>query len=110
VSSSYGRASVASTCSRTRSAEALDRLARVYWFTVEFGVVREGGDVKAYGTGLLSSAGELEAMRLAELRPFELDAASHLDFDPTHYQPVLFCADSFDQMYHTLRDYLLRWR
>ncbi|MBV9210034.1 MAG: phenylalanine 4-monooxygenase, partial [Acidobacteria bacterium] len=42
---------------RSTSAEALERLARVYWFTIEFGVVREDGEVKAYGTGLLSSAG-----------------------------------------------------
>jgi phenylalanine-4-hydroxylase len=95
---------------RTTSAEALERLSRVYWFTVEFGVVREGGGVKAYGTGLLSSAGELEAMRRAELRPFDLEAASRAEYDPTRFQPVLFCADSFDVMYETLRDYLVRWR
>ncbi len=54
---------------RTRSAEALERLSRVYWFTIEFGVLREDGQVKAYGTGLLSSAGELEEMHRAELAP-----------------------------------------
>src|SRR5690348_12646032 len=51
---------------RTKSSEALDRLARVYWFTIEFGVLRENGGVKAYGIGLLSSAGELEEMHKAE--------------------------------------------
>lgn len=91
---------------RTRSAEALERLSRVYWFTIEFGVLREGGEVKAYGAGLLSSAGELETMRNAELRPFDLEAASRTDYDPTCYQPVLFCADSFREMQLTLRDYL----
>ena len=95
---------------RTRAAEALNRLARVYWFTVEFGVLREGGELKAYGTGLLSSAGELEAMHQAELRPFDLEAASREDYDPTHFQPVLFCAGSFDAMYETLKDYLIRWK
>jgi phenylalanine-4-hydroxylase len=94
---------------RTPSAEALDQLARVYWFTIEFGVLRENGKVKAYGTGLLSSAGELEAMREAELRPLDLEAASRQEYDPTHYQPVLFCADSFDAMYQALRDFLARW-
>jgi phenylalanine-4-hydroxylase len=39
---------------RTESAEALNRLSRVYWFTIEFGVLRENGELKAYGTGLLS--------------------------------------------------------
>jgi phenylalanine-4-hydroxylase len=94
---------------RTRSAEALERLSRVYWFTIEFGVLRESGKVKAYGTGLLSSAGELAAMHEAQLRPFDLEAASRQEYDPTHYQPVLYCADSFDSMYRTLKDYLIAW-
>ena len=94
---------------RTRSSEKLERLACLYWFTIEFGVLYESGQVKAYGTGLLSSAGEMEAMHRAELRPFDLDAASRQPYDPTHYQPVLFCADSFDEMYQTLKDYLRRW-
>ncbi|MDQ1612501.1 MAG: phenylalanine-4-hydroxylase [Pyrinomonadaceae bacterium] len=94
---------------RTTSDEALERLARVYWFTIEFGVVREAGEVKAYGAGLVSSAGELEAMRRAELRPLDLEAASRQEFDTTDYQPVLFCADSFESMFENLRDYLLRW-
>jgi phenylalanine-4-hydroxylase len=95
---------------RTSAAHALERLARVYWFTIEFGVLLEDGKVKAYGTGLLSSAGELEAMCEAKLRPLDLEAAAHQEYDPMHYQPVLFCADSFDAMYQTLRDFLARWR
>jgi len=95
---------------RTTSTEALERLARVYWFTIEFGVLREDGKVKAYGTGLLSSAGELEAMHNADLRPLDLEAAARQDFDPTDYQPILFCADSFDAMYQALKDYLFDWK
>ena len=94
---------------RTVREEELERLARIYWFTIEFGVLREHGDVKAYGTGLLSSAGELEEMHKAELRPLEIPVAANHDYDPTHYQSVLFCADSFDHMYETLREFLLRW-
>lgn len=94
---------------RTTSTEALERLARVYWFTIEFGVLKEDGKIKAYGTGLLSSAGELEAMHRAELRPLDLEAASRQEFDPTDYQPILFCADSFAEMYEALKDYLVRW-
>ena len=95
---------------RTRSAEALDRLARVYWFTIEFGVLLEAGALKAYGTGLLSSAGELEAMHGADLLSFDLEAASRQEYDPTKFQPVLYCAASFAAMFETLKDYLLRWR
>ncbi|HLM59051.1 MAG TPA: phenylalanine 4-monooxygenase [Pyrinomonadaceae bacterium] len=94
---------------RTQSAEALERLSRIYWFTIEFGVVREAGAVKAYGTGLLSSAGELEEMKGAELRPLDFEAAGRHEYDPTAFQPVLFCADSFEHLYESLRDYLVRW-
>ncbi len=94
---------------RTRSNEELERLARVYWFTIEFGVLREAGTVKAYGTGLLSSAGELEEMHQATLRPLDLEAASRLDYDPTHYQAVLFCAESFEEMYTSLREFVRHW-
>jgi len=94
---------------RTTSSSALEKLSRVYWFTIEFGVLRENGEVKAYGTGLLSSAGELDEMRKAQLRPFDLEAASSEKYDPTHFQPVLFCADSFDDMHQTLRKFLLGW-
>jgi phenylalanine-4-hydroxylase len=94
---------------RTTSADALERLSRIYWFTIEFGVLRENGSLKAYGTGLLSSAGEMEEMREANLRSFDLAAASSERYDPTHFQPVLFCADSFEQMYDTLKQFLQSW-
>src|ERR1043165_9531401 len=94
---------------RTHVPSELDRLARVYWVTIEFGVLRENGGIKAYGTGLLSSAGELAEMHKAELRPLDLDAAAHNVYDPTHFQAVLFCADSFDEMFERLRNFLVRW-
>ncbi len=94
---------------RTKSDDQLDRLSRIYWFTIEFGVLREERQLKAYGTGLLSSAGELEAMHKADLRELDLEAISGHEYDPTHYQPVLFCAPSFEGMFQTLRDFLVRW-
>jgi phenylalanine-4-hydroxylase len=94
---------------RTRSEEGLERLARLYWYTIEFGVLRERGGVRAYGAGLLSSAGELGVMHHAELRAFDLDAASREPFDPTTFQPVLFCAGSFDEMFERLAAYLRAW-
>ena len=94
---------------RTTAQDALDRLSRIYWFTIEFGTLRERESVKAYGTGLLSSAGEMGEMSDAELRPLDFDAASRQQYDPTHFQPVLFCAESFEAMYQTLRECLIRW-
>jgi phenylalanine-4-hydroxylase len=94
---------------RTHDADRLDVLARIYWFTIEFGVLQEDGEVKAYGTGLLSSAGELEEMHKATLLPLDLEVASKQDYDPTHYQSVLFCADSFEDVYAKLKAFLLSW-
>lgn len=94
---------------RTTNRDDLDRLARIYWFTIEFGVLEEDGDIKAYGTGLLSSAGELEEMSKAELIPLDLEVAINREYDPTHYQAVLFCADSFEQMETLLTDFLVSW-
>lgn len=59
---------------------------------------------------LLSSVGELGAMRDAELHPLDLEAASRTDYDPTRYQPVLFCADSFRELRLNLGDFLASWR
>jgi phenylalanine-4-hydroxylase len=94
---------------RTSSLEELNRLSRVYWFTIEFGVLRENGLLKAYGTGLLSSAAELEEMHDVQLRPLDLEAASRQEYDPTCFQPVLFCADSFETMYESLQKFLVAW-
>ena len=91
---------------RTTRPRELERLSRVYWFTIEFGVLLEGDEVKAYGTGLLSSAGELEAMRGAKLRPLDIEEVARAEYDPTHFQPTLFCADSFDAMYESLKGFL----
>ena len=94
---------------RASSADALETLSRVYWFTIEFGVLREDGQLKAFGTGLLSSAGELEEMHEAELRALDILAITRQNYDPTHFQPVLFCAESFAAMHEQLRAYLTGW-
>jgi phenylalanine-4-hydroxylase len=58
--------------------------------------------VKAYGAGLLSSYGEIEAFRDAEIRGWDLLAMATQEYDITHYQPVLFAATSFEQMFSDL--------
>ena len=77
----------------------LRELERVYWYTLEFGVSREGSDVKAYGAGLLSSFGELGAFESqAKLEPFDIAEIARTPYDPTSYQKVLFVAPSFGEM------------
>ena len=55
----------------------------MFWFTLEFGVVREDGEPQAYGAGLLSSFGEIEAFRDAELRPWDIEAMGTTRYDIT---------------------------
>ena len=87
---------------RAATDEALERFSKVFWFTLEFGVVWEDGELKAYGAGLLSSYGEIEEFRSAEIRPWDLDQMGTLDYDITRYQPVLFAAPSFGAMVEDL--------
>jgi len=90
---------VAGRASRRATSEAaLDFFSKVFWFTLEFGVVWEDGELRAYGAGLLSSYGEIEEFRSAEIRPWDLRAMGTLAYDITRYQPVLFAAASFDRM------------
>ena len=83
---------------RTETDEALQFLADVFWFTIEFGVLREEGEVRAYGAGLLSSYGEIEEFRGADLRPLDILAMATQEYDITKYQPVLFCADGMGEL------------
>jgi len=83
---------------RAETDAAHEFFSRVFWFTLEFGVVREDGELRTYGAGLLSSYGEIDAFRSAEVRPWSLPEMGTLDYDITHYQPVLFEAASFGQM------------
>ena len=85
-------------------AAQLERLDRAYWFTMEFGWVREGGERKAFGAGLLSSAGEL-TQQPTELG-WDLDRAARTAYDPTDFQPVAFVAPSFDGLLGDLTEWL----
>ena len=75
-----------------------DFFATVFWCTVEFGVLYEGGELRAYGAGLLSSYGEIEEFREAEIRPLDIAEMGVLQYDITHYQPILFAADGIEHL------------
>jgi phenylalanine-4-hydroxylase len=83
---------------RCETAEGLQFLADVFWFTIEFGVVREDGELRCYGAGLLSSFGEIEEFRSAEIRPLDFLAMGTLEYDIGHYQPVLFACDGMREL------------
>ncbi len=88
----HRRAGVASQ--RLREETSLHFLSRVFWFSLEFGVVVEHGELRAYGAGILSSYGEIEQFSAMEMRPLDIAEMGTVDYDITKYQPVLYRAES----------------
>lgn len=80
----------------------LQQVSDVFWYTVEFGVVRAHREPMrwhAYGAGLLSSPGELGWFGAhADVRSLDVAAMCSTPYDIHHYQPVLFGADSLDHL------------
>jgi phenylalanine-4-hydroxylase len=87
-------------------------MARFFWFTVEFGLMRApGGGLKVYGSGLLSSYGEIaHAVDAPDVQryPLQLEWVINQAFEIDHYQPLLFVVDSFDHLFE-LVDQLEKW-
>jgi phenylalanine-4-hydroxylase len=86
--------------------EAVKLLTRLFWFTVEFGLIEENGVTKAYGSGLISSAADC-AKALGpdcDRRPFSLDAIFEQDFEVDQLQSVLFVVKSFDQLFAAVEE------
>jgi phenylalanine-4-hydroxylase len=83
---------------RVEDGDALEFVSKVFWFSLEFGVLREDAQVRTYGAGLLSSYGEIQQIAQADLRPLDLARMGVQTYDITHYQPLLFCAESFDHV------------
>jgi phenylalanine-4-hydroxylase len=69
-------------------------LSKVFWFSLEFGIVHEDGEIRAYGAGILSSYGEIDEFRGMQHRPLDIVEMGTADYDITHYQPVLYLAES----------------
>ena len=87
----------------------IDRLAAIYWFTVEFGLCLERGERKVYGAGILSSFGELpysmsEKPKVYEFDPYEI-AQNHLNYPISSLQPIYFQAESFEKSNEQIRTY-----
>eukprot|EP00118_Oscarella_pearsei_P021192 m.236729 g.236729 ORF g.236729 m.236729 type:complete len:464 (+) comp40136_c2_seq1:274-1665(+) len=88
------------------SDEYVKKLATCYWFTIEFGLCKQNGQMKAYGAGLLSSFGELQYC-------IESDKPKRHDFDPaktadqeypvTEYQPLYYYTEGFESAMEKMR-------
>jgi phenylalanine-4-hydroxylase len=86
--------------------EDIVRMSRLFWFTVEFGVIRQHGRIKLYGSGLISSQGESDHVIRggSEIRDFKLDEVLDRDFNISEMQPVLYAVESFEQIYEATRE------
>lgn len=89
------------------SDEDISRLATIYWFTIEFGLCKEGDGIRAYGAGLLSSFGELEwcLSDKPALLPFDPPKTAATSYPITEYQPAYFVAESFLDAQHRVREF-----
>ncbi len=104
----------------------IERLGRLFWFTVEFGLIKEEGRVKLYGSGLVSSHSEAayalegawekhadgpssavacSTRAVPEWRPFDLDRVCSTPFVIDHFQPIYYVLESFEQLRDAMNQY-----
>ena len=86
--------------------DKLERMGRLFWFTVEFGVIRQNGGIKLYGSGLISSHGESTYVIKGgpEIRDFNLEQVLEQQFKVSEMQKVLYAVESFDQIYEAAKE------
>ena len=92
-------------CARIQDEAILEGIGRVFWYTVEFGLIRQHGQVKVYGSGLISSNAECSNVldHGCEVRPFTLDEVLRTPVKVDEMHHLLFAIDSFDQIYEAVR-------
>jgi phenylalanine-4-hydroxylase len=103
----YGR-----VCASIEDATVLEKLGRLFWYTVEFGLIREGSEVKVYGSGLISSHGE--CMNVIDghcvVHDFSLDEVLSTPVKVDELHKLLFAVSGFDQIYEAMHEAARRAR
>ena len=97
----YGR-----VCAAKEDAVAIERLGRLFWYTVEFGVIRQNGEIKVYGSGLISSHGECMNVCAGNcaIHDFNLDEVLNTPVKVDELHKLLFAVSSFDQIYDAMHE------
>ena len=97
----YGR-----VCAATSNAQVLEKLGRLFWYTVEFGVIRQNGAIKVYGSGLISSHGECKNVMDGHcaIHDFSLDEVVNTPVKVDELHKLLFAVSSFDQVYEAMQE------
>lgn len=84
--------------------KAIELLGRIYWFTIEFGLIRESGKLKVYGAGIMSSFGEVNNALTDATQKFDFNVGQILDteFRTDILQDKYFVIDSYEQLYESI--------
>lgn len=93
-------------CAQIRDPEVLERLGRLFWYTVEFGLIRQCGKIKVYGSGVISSHGECTNVidGGCEVRNFELQEVLSTPVRVDRIHRLLFAIENFDQLYEAMHE------
>ena len=91
-------------CAELKEHDLLERIGRLFWYTVEFGLIREGGEVKIYGSGVISSQGECTNVLNGgcEIVDFRLEEVLNTPVIVDHIHSKLFAIESFEQIYEAM--------
>lgn len=83
-----------------RDPGVMEGLTRIYWFTVEFGLIRNPGGLRIYGNGIISSSGETQHSLTAQVTklPCIPERVAAQPYDIWHFQDTLFVIESFDAL------------
>jgi phenylalanine-4-hydroxylase len=97
----YGR-----VCAGISDPACIEKLGRLFWYTVEFGLFREGNEIKVYGSGLISSYGECLNVigGHCAIHDFSLDEVLHTPVKVDELHKLLFAVSSFDQIYDAMHE------
>jgi phenylalanine-4-hydroxylase len=92
-------------CAKAKDAGILERLGRLFWYTVEFGLIRQDGQIKVYGSGVISSHRECTNVIEGgcEVRDFNLEEVLGTPVKVDELQKRLFAIESFDQIYEAVQ-------
>jgi phenylalanine-4-hydroxylase len=93
-----------SVSARIQDQQLLEQLGRLFWYTVEFGLIRQQGAIKVYGSGVISSHGECTNVIEGgcEVRDFGLEEVLRTPVRVDRIHSVLFAIESFDQLYEAM--------
>lgn len=97
----YGR-----VCAAVQDPNVLEKLGRLFWYTVEFGLIREGDKIKVYGSGLISSHGECRNVMSGNcaIHDFSLDEVLQTPVKVDELHKLLFAVEGFDQIYEAMHE------